>query len=123
MRKIFAALALAAALTGCGPSDIINSVGNSPAPLQKTVIDKQSLKTVWRGFDLALTASDALMVLRPAFAGSPSGKAVAKHFRTAQNALNAATAAQKAGSVSDYKTAMLEASAALSLAQAALKGI
>lgn len=121
MKKLFAAMALAA-LTACTPTDMISSAGNAPAPLQKTVIDEKGLLAAWSAFDVALTAVDGLVAAKVIVSGSDKAKTIAGYLATAQTALNAATAAQKAGSASSYIAALTEAEKAMRLASAVLKG-
>lgn len=121
LKTLFLPLALLA--SSCTPADMIGSAGTAPAPLQKTVIDEKGLLAAWSAFDVALTAVDGLVAVKIIVPGSPKALAIKGYLSAAQDGLNAATAAQKAGSTSDYLAALTEAQKALKLASAALKGI
>lgn len=122
MKKIIAALTLGIALSACTPTDIVSNTGSAPAPLQKTVIDEKRLIDAWSAFDLALTTFDVLVATNKLTPGSDKAKTIAGHLETAQIALNAATAAQKAGSAISYATAVAQANKARQLASALLEG-
>lgn len=121
MKKIFAALSLAIMATACTPLDLVSSAGTPPAPLQKTVIDEKALLATWDAFDVALSAIDALVATGYIVKDTPFALKIKGYVETTQTALNAATAAQKAGSATDYITALTEAQKAMKLAGAALK--
>ena len=115
---LLAALAVTT-LTGCTPTVI----GNAPAPLEQTVIDEKGLLAAFSAFDVALTAVDGLVATKVIVPGSPTALKIKGYLRTAQTGLNAAAAAQKAGSATDYVKALNSAREALTLASATLKGI
>lgn len=117
MKKLLIALALSTA--ACTPGiDILGA----PAPLQKTVIDEKGLLAAWSDFVVALTAVDGLIVAKVIVPGSPRALQIKGYLKTAQNGLNAATAAQKAGNASSYFAALNEAQTALRLASTTLRG-
>lgn len=120
MKKILLLTALAATtLAGCAPAII----GNAPAPLEQTTIDEKGLLAAFSAFDVALTAVDGLVATKVIVPGTPTALKIKGYLVIAQNGLNAAAAAQKAGSTTDYVKALNSAREALTLASAALKGI
>lgn len=120
MKRLFI-VATALALCSCsalGPA----GVNTPPALLQNTVIDKQSLIAAWSAFDVALTTLDVLVATKKLTPGSVRAKTITGHLETAQTALNAATAAQRAGNATSYATAVAQANRARRLASALLQG-
>lgn len=97
---------MALALSACAPGQVGIGSMPAPAPLQATVIDERALITAYATFDTALTAIDALVVAGVIVPGTLRAMKVQQLIRTAQAALNAARAAQRAGSATDYLTAM-----------------
>lgn len=123
MKKLLLSLALAStAITGCTPNQFWG-IENAPAPLQQTVIDEKGLIAAFSAFDVLLTAVDGLVVANVIVPGSPTASKIKSYLTTAKTALNAAAAAQKAGSTKDYVAALDSAREAFTLTAVALKGI
>ena len=104
MKRLIAIFGIVMALAACTPAQI--GVRSAPAPLEATVIDERALITAYATFDTALTAIDALVVAGVIVPGTLRAMKVQQLIRTAQAALNAARAARRAGSATDYLTAM-----------------
>lgn len=120
MRILF--LSVLIALGACTPLSL-TPIQPSPAPLERTVIDEKGLLATWAAFDVVLASVDGLIASKVIVPGSPSALAIKGHIKTTQNALNAATAAQRAGSAKNYFAAMIEAEKAFRLVATTLKGI
>ena len=123
MKKLLLSLALmSTTLAGCTPNQFWG-LENAPAPLQQTVIDEKGLITAFSAFDVLLTSIDGLVASNVIVAGSPTALKIKGYLTTAKAALNAAAAAQKAGSTTDYVAALDSAREAFTLTSVALKGI
>lgn len=95
-------------------------IDKPPAPLEQTTIDEKGLIAVFSAFDLTLTAVDSLLATGVIVAGSPKAIEIKGYLTRAQDALNAADAARKAGSSSNYIAALGNARSAMLLAGKAL---
>jgi hypothetical protein len=120
MKKLLLIAAAALAVTACGPENIA-SAGSAPAPLQGTTIDEKSLLVAIDAYEVALTAVDGLVAAGKLPFGSPKALTVKGFMSDARDWLNAAAAAQKAGSTTEYLSALANAQAALRAASKALK--
>lgn len=123
MRKILLPLAAALALstTSCAMLDNMG-LGQAPAPLQQTVIDEKGLIYAWQSYDTLLTLVDKALDAKMLVPGSPRAMAIRAHLIRVNIALNAASAARRAGSTTQYEAAFTEATEAMRLAQLAIKG-
>lgn len=110
---------MALALSACSAVPV--GIEKPPAPLEQTVIDEKGLIAVFSAFDLTLTAVDSLLATGVIVAGSPKAIEIRGYLTRAQDALNAADAARKAGSSSNYIAALGNARSAMLLAGKALK--
>jgi hypothetical protein len=119
MKKIALAVMAAMSLTACDPGGIATA---PPAPLQQTTIDEKGLIAALQAFDVTLTAIDGLVATGYLAPGSATALKVQGYINTARKGFNTAVAAQKAGSVTDYVTALSEAQKALTGLSATLKG-
>jgi hypothetical protein len=118
MRKTVLA-AVAAATVALGGCDTIGSIV-SPAPLNRYVIDDRAVRYAFLTLDTLATLADSAMDAKIIVPGSAKANAVADGLVRAKAAVNAASAAQRAGSVSDYQKAFDEATRALGLVKQAL---
>lgn len=94
----------------------------SPAPLAQTTIDDTALLTAWKTFDLALDAINLAIDHNLIAIGSPKANAIADAIDKVTKFLTAAESAAAAGSATDYKVALANASAAITEMRSALKG-
>jgi hypothetical protein len=106
-------------LTACAA--VPAGVEKPPAPLQQTVIDEKGLIAAFSAFDLTLTAVDGLVATGVIVAGSPRAIEIKGYLQRAKDGLNAADAARKAGSSSNYVAALENARTALLLLGKAFK--
>ena len=106
-RAILAALA-ALCLSACIPGLQLGGV-QAPAPLAQTHYDEQALNLAWETFDTVLTSVDALVESGHLVRNSPRALQVRRYLIQARSALNAATAAARAGNTTDYGTALAQA--------------
>ncbi len=120
MRRILLAALAPLALLTSGCAGFLDTV-NAPAPLEQTVIDEKAIVLALSTFDTVLTAVDALKASGHITPGSPKALTLARHIDTARLALEAASAAQRAGSTSSYFTAIEQARVAIGLVKEALK--
>lgn len=110
-----AAGAAAGAADGLGvppPSEV--------SPGANTLIDDKAIVTAFQALDLAASAADTILAVKPSFAGSPAALKLAAALDTARHALNAASAAQRAQQATSYVIAMQDAQAAIASAKAAI---
>lgn len=115
-RHSILAATLAIGLAGCAGGTLS---ANSPAPLAQTVIDEKALSVAYIAYDAFLTLTDVQVDAgKLKGAKATERKAVLERI---YGALRAASAARRAGSVSDYNNAVAEAFAALELARAAIR--
>lgn len=118
MKKLLLCLSVLA-LGACTPT--LSDLATAPAPLERTSIDEQGLIVAVDTFETLLTVVDQLVAANIIVPGSPRALSLQGHLRTAQAGLNAAAAAQKAVSTTDYLTALAQVRAALVQARIALK--
>lgn len=118
MRSLALICLASVALTGC------ESMGNltSPAPLQRTVIDDRAVRYAFLGLDTLATLADAAMDSKLVVPGTPLALTLADGLEKTKYWLNAASRAQKAGSLLEYNRAFEEASKAMALVKKALGG-
>lgn len=116
MRKVII-LPLVLALSACatGPS-----LTTAPAPLQQTVIDERTLLVAINGAEAIRAAVDALVAAKVIVPGTPRALQVRKALVTIRDGLNAAAAAQKAGSTDSYFTAIARANEAITTVRSVL---
>jgi hypothetical protein len=117
-------LAAALALSGCAPllSALAGVPTQAPAPLERFTVDDSALETAWKSFDLALDAINILGDAGVIVPGSPKGKAVASGIRTVNRSLASAERFAAAGSTTDYRKALDEATAGIADLRSAIKG-
>lgn len=100
---------------------LLDAIGQAPpATLTKTVIDDKAVRLAFQAADKALDVIDALIdagVIRP---GSPTALRIRAGVLTTMEALNAASAAQRAGSATTYREALTRAREAMDSVQLAL---
>lgn len=111
------ALALLVSVAGCSTIP-----AQPPAPLNRTVIDEKGLLFAFQTFDTAVTAVEELIKAGVIVPGSPRALALANWIDKGSLALQAASAAQRAGSATDYLTAIGDARVAVSNIAQLVKG-
>ena len=119
MKKLVLVLGALVALSGCDTTSWSTNPTTSPAPLQKTVIDDRAVRYGFLSLDTLASLADSAMDAKLIVPGTEKAKAIANGLDRARNAMNAASAAQKVGSVSSYNAAFdeaLEAMASVKLA-------
>lgn len=94
----------------------------SPAPLAQTTIDDTALSTAWKSFDVALDAINLAIDAGVIAPRSAKANAIADAIDKVTKFLTAAESAAAAGSATDYKVALANASAAITEMRSALKG-
>ena len=101
---------------------VLDAIGQAPPPtLARTTIDDKAIRVAFMAFDKALTVIDAFLdsgYLKP---GSPSALRIRRGVLATQAALNAASAAQRAGSATTYTDALEKARLALTDIQLVLQ--
>lgn len=107
MKRLLITAALA--LSACAPT----AVTTAPAPLNQTVIDEKALLVAINGAEAIRAAVDVLVAAKVIVPGTPRALAVRDALVKARNGLNAAAAAQKAGSTASYFTAIEQANQAI----------
>src|SRR5690349_6347596 len=112
MRKLLLAPLLAVALTATSACDTFQT-GMSPAPLLGTTADEKALSYAWESYDFVLTSVDLARDAGKIVPGTAKAKTVQGFLITIRDALNAASAARKAGNVTSYQQAFDEAQVAL----------
>jgi hypothetical protein len=90
------------------------------SPLAQTRIDDRAVVAAFKALGLAATAADTVLALKPSFAGTPAAVRLADGMVLARTWLNIASKAQRAQQADSYVSAMKQAVAALSDAQAAM---
>ena len=121
MKRLFAALAIALSLNACTLPSFSIPVA-APAPLAQTTIDDTALRAAWKAFDVALDAINLAIDAGAIKVGSPRAIKIADAIDRVTAALTAAESAVDAASTTSYRTALLDARAALSQLRIALKG-
>jgi hypothetical protein len=117
LRSLIIAFCAASALslTAC------NTTGQlSPAPLSRTTIDDRGIRYAFLTLDTLASLADAGIQARWLVPGSAKALSIANGLDKVRNALNAASHAQKAGSLTDYQRAFDEAQKAMVDVQKAL---
>lgn len=113
---ILVAAALSLPLAACETM----STTQSPAPFQQTAIDDRGVRIAFLTLDTVTTLVDQAIDAKLITPGTPKALVIASALTRAKAAVNAASHAQKAGSVASYQQAMDEATAAIAQAKAAL---
>jgi hypothetical protein len=115
-RLALAIVAPAVLLSAC------NTTGGlqSPAPLTKTAIDDHGIRYAFLTLDTLASLADSGIKAGWLVPGSAKALAVANGLDTVRHALNAASAAQKAGSLTEYSAAFDNAQRAMVEVQKAL---
>jgi len=109
-------------LAACTPAGTAPGLIVPPAPLAATAVDDQAIAFGFEAFDTLLTTVDALVAAKVLKPGSDQALKVRTYLIATKAGLNAASAAQKAGSAEQLDAALREARCSLHLAQAALNG-
>jgi hypothetical protein len=122
MKRVLITCLAVLSLSACTLPNISLGTGTSPAPLAQTVIDDKALSAAWKSFDVALDAINMLVDHKVIAPGTPKARAVADGIDKVTGFLTAAESAAAAGSATDYKVALANASAAIAELRAALKG-
>lgn len=104
-------------LSACKTADYTTQ---SPAPLSNTVIDDRAVRYAFQALDAAASLADAALDAKLIIPGSAKALAIADGLDKTRHWLNAASAAQKAGSVTSYNTAFANATAAMAEVNKAL---
>lgn len=111
-------------LAACGPATLAHIADGfappPPAPLAATTIDEKALTVAYTAYDGVLS-----LVGQRVYEGKLKGAQAAKvraALGTAWTALNAASAAQKAGSATSYAAALANANTAIAETRKLLKG-
>lgn len=94
----------------------------SPAPLQRVVIDDRAVRYSFLTLDTLASLADAAMDAKLVAPGTPRALAIADGLELTKKWLNAASAAQKAGSLTDYNEAFAQAAIAMEQVKKALGG-
>ncbi len=119
MRKILLPLAsISLMLSGC--AEFLASPTTSPAPFQQMVQDEKAVIYGFAAYDAMLTMVDGLQESGKLERNSPKAMEVRGYLVTIKNALNAANAAQKAGSATEYAEAFAQAAEATRLVKLAV---
>lgn len=116
MRKILTAVLAGTVLS----LSACNGILTSPAPLNATVIDDRAVRYAFLTLDTLATLADAAMDAKLIVPGTARANAVADGLVKAKAAVNAASLAQKAGSLTDYNKAFEAATAAIAEVKRAL---
>lgn len=116
MKKILIALSLA--VSACAPGGVLST----PAPLTHTVLDEKALILALQTFDTVLTAVDRLVAAGVITPGSPRAVQIADAIEKAKVAYQAASAAQRAGSSTNYLAELANAGSAVAQINSLLKG-
>lgn len=90
------------------------------SPLSKTIVDDIAIIRAFQAVDIAATAADTILALKPTFRGTPAARRLADAIDGTRMWLNLASTAQRAGQAANYRTALEQASAALAGAKSAL---
>jgi predicted small lipoprotein YifL len=137
MRVVLAALALLvlplAACDTVGPltspsgasaaGAAIDATGaTAPAPLNATTIDDKALIVALQSADTIATSIDALVAAKVIVPGTPRALAVQSALKRLKSFLQAASAAQRAGSATSYARALGSAATAAKDIQSAIRG-
>lgn len=94
--------------------------GTSPAPLSHTAIDDRGIRYAFLGLDTLASLADAGIKAQWLIPGSAKANVIADGLVKIKGFLNAASHAQRAGSLSDYQAAFDQAQAAMQEVQNAL---
>ena len=116
MKKVLLALCCVPLLAGCDTTGTMQS----PAPLSKTAIDDRGIRYAFLTLDTLASLADAGIKAKWLVPGSAKANAIADGLVKIQGFLNAASHAQKAGSLTDYRAAFDQAQAAMIEVQKAL---
>ena len=92
-----------------------------PATLTRTTIDDKAVHLAFATFDTALTIVDGFVASGTIVPGSPQALRIKRAVLATNDALIAASAAQRAGSATTYTAALRNAETALDSLRAALK--
>jgi hypothetical protein len=115
LRALALVACAALSLTSC------NTMGGlSPAPLSKTAIDDRGIRYAFLTLDTLASLADAGIKAGWLVPGSAKANSIADGLVLVKNALNAASHAQRAGSLTDYQKAFDEAQKAMIDVQKAL---
>jgi hypothetical protein len=118
MRRLMLCAALACmSLTGGCMAEALEA----PAPLAGMVLDDQAVAYAFETADAVTSLVDARIAQGKLVPGTPKAKTVAGYLRTLKAAVNAASAAQRAGSASSYREAFSNAKIALAAIRAAVR--
>lgn len=109
---------LAVASTAATVADAIGQA--PPATLSRTTIDDKAIRLAFKTFDHALDVVDAFVASGAIVRNSPTALTIRRAILATQSALNAASAAQRAGSATTYSEALRQAQAALASLETAL---
>jgi hypothetical protein len=100
---------------------VVNTIPTeSPAPLQRTIIDDKAIVFAYQSYDMVLDLTDIALDAKLITPGSPQALKLKSYLQQTRYWLNAASAAQKAGSVTSYNSAFANARNALAQARLAL---
>lgn len=121
MRKILLPFAAALALSVTGCQSIGLKDPSISAPLSQTTADEKALIYAYESFDAILTLVDRSVDAGLIVPGTPRAQAIRDHLVRVKAALNAASAARRAGSVDAFQDAFDEAAEAMRLAKLAIK--
>lgn len=123
MRKILILTALALSACNTMPAAVLDATLPPPSeisPLAQTQIDDRAVVAAFAALDLAATAADTMLAIKPSFAGTPAAIRLADGLVGAKTWLNIASKAQRAGQATSYTAALEQAAAALAGAQSAM---
>lgn len=120
--KLIAPLCIALSLSACTLPSFSFGTPEAPAPLAQTTIDDKALMAAWKSFDLALDAINILIDQKIIVPGTPRAVKIADAIDKTTKFLTAAESAAAAGSTTDYKVALANASGAITELRFALRG-
>ena len=120
MRKMMIAALAALSLSACAGT--VPGINSAPAPLEQTTADETTLLFAAAGAEFALTAVDQAVLLGKLPFGSPIALRAKALIEDIQAALNAAAAARKALSTTEYLAAIAEGEKAMAELNSLLKG-
>lgn len=118
MRAFILIAAASLSLAGCSTTGTTGM--QSPAPFSHTAIDDHAIRYGFQALDVAATLADQALAAKIITPGSEKAKALANGLDTVRKWLNIASAAQRAGSLSDYNAAFAQATKAFELVNKAL---
>jgi hypothetical protein len=110
---------LAVAGTAAAVADAMD-VAPPASVTTRTTIDEKAIRIAFKTFDATLTVIDAFVATGQIVPGTPQALTLKRGVLATKDALNAASAAQRAGSATSYTAALVRAEQALTAVRSAL---